>query len=163
MDKFILGVIIVVFCSFCGFLLAKKYKKRKLFFTQLYEFNERFLNEVTYYRRPIEEFSSKYIYKEEFSNALELFLQNVKNGVLPPLSLDSIDFSFLSTEEKQSIEDYFNMLGKGDSSSQKAYFSSKSEALKKWQTDAQTTAKKYLDLYIKLGFLFGLFLLILLI
>ena len=164
MDKLILGIIIVVFCSLCGFLLAKKYRKRKFFFAQLYQFNERFLNEISYYRRPLNEFVSHFLYKGEFALALELYFQNVKNGESIPLDLrENNNFTFLTEEEKNGITDYFHMLGKGDSASQKAYFSSRKESLQKWQSEAETIAKKYGDLYVKLGFLFGLFLLIILI
>ena len=53
MIKFILGVAIICFTSFCGYVLAKKYRQRKNFFSQMNEFNERFLSEIAYYRRPI--------------------------------------------------------------------------------------------------------------
>lgn len=165
MDKLVLGIIIVIFCSLCGFLLAKKYRKRKLFFAQLYQFNERFLNEISYYRRPLNKFVSPELYKGEFALALHLYFENIKNGenVFPLDLRDNHNFSFLTEEEKNAIADYFHVLGKGDSASQKSHFSSRKESLQKWQAEADTVAKKYGDLYIKLGFLFGLFLLILLI
>ena len=59
------------------------------------------------------------------------------------------------------VEDYFLMLGKGDSLSQKGYFSSVKEPLLRLQNEAETTCKRYADLYIKLGFLCGLLILIL--
>ena len=54
------------------------------------------------------------------------------------------------------------MLGKGDSASQKAYFSALKEPIGKMQLGAETAYKKYGDLYVKLGFLCGLLILILL-
>ena len=60
MTKFLLGVCIVAFTSFCGYFFAKKYAKRKLFLEQLKEFNDRFINEIGYYKRPLGEFISKY-------------------------------------------------------------------------------------------------------
>ena len=51
MAKFLLGVAIVAFMSFLGYLLAKKYRKRRDFFVQFTLFNERFLSEISYYRR----------------------------------------------------------------------------------------------------------------
>ena len=61
------------------------------------------------------------------------------------------------------MEDYFQMLGKGDSSSQKTYFSAMKEEIQKRYNLAENEYKRYGDLYIKLGFLCGLFLLILII
>lgn len=81
MIKFILGVAIVCFTSFCGYLLAKKYRQRKSFFVQMNEFNERFLSEIAYYRRPIKEFSEKYEYKGEFDELLSSFVGSLgKSG-----------------------------------------------------------------------------------
>ena len=162
--KFFLGIAIVAFTSFCGYIFAKKYRIRKLFFSQWKEFNERFLNEISYYKRPLGEFSSKYMYKGEFNDLLENYFSCL-SGEMSGFTevLKSADYGFLSREEKAAVYDYFTMLGKGDSLSQKSYFSAAKETLGKFQTNAETTYKKYGDLYIKLGFLCGLFLLILII
>ena len=162
--KFLLGIVIVGFTSFCGYLLSKKYRIRKVFFTQFREFNERFLNEMTYYRRPLAEFFKKYQYKGEFSFLLEDYLLYVRKGQTSfEKLLENADFHFLKKDEKAFICDYLSMLGKGDSASQKSYFSSVKEQIKKQETEAIEIGKKYADLYIKLGFLFGLFILILII
>ena len=164
MIKFLLGIAIVAFTSYCGFVLAKKYRKRKLFFAQFKEFNERFLSEVSYYRRPLGEFASKYVYKGEFQNFLHNFFAEIDE--LSQSSEREITFDdceFLSGEDKDVIEDYFLMLGKGDSASQKGYFSSVKNGLLTLKTNAETACKKYGDLYVKLGFLCGLLILILII
>ena len=53
------------------------------------------------------------------------------------------------------------MIGKSDSVAQKAYFSSLKDILKKAENESLQESKKYGDLYIKMGFLFGLLILIL--
>ena len=160
MTKFLFGVALVAFGSFCGYFLAKKYRQRKSFFAQLHLFNERFISEVSYYRRPIREFANSYAFQGEFRSLLMSFLQNIEqNG--GGLEIDWKEYSFLRKDEQSAVQDYFLMLGRGDSSSQKAYFSSVSGAVSKWDSDASIAAKKYGDLYIKLGFLCGLFVLIL--
>ena len=73
------------------------------------------------------------------------------------------DCEFLKGEDKSLVEDYFKMLGKGDSASQKTYFSAAKEGITKLYSDAENEYKKYGDLYIKLGFLCGLLILILII
>ena len=164
MVKFLLGIAIVAFTSYCGFVLAKKYRKRKLFFAQFKEFNERFLSEVSYYRRPLGEFASKYVYKGEFQNFLHNFFAEIDE--LSQSSEREITFDdceFLSGEDKDVIEDYFKMLGKGDSASQKTYFTAAKERITKLSADAENEYKKYGDLYVKLGFLCGLLILILII
>ena len=162
--KFLLGLVIIGFTSYCGYLLSRKYRVRALFFKQLREFNDRFLNEMSYYRRPLVEFFGKYSYKGEFGFLLDDFLSNLRSGqVFYDKLFESADYDFIKKDEKSFIADYLSMLGKGDSNSQKAYFSSIKDSVKTMETQAQETGKKYTDLYIKLGFLCGLFILILII
>ena len=162
MQKFIVGIAIIAFTSFCGYFLAGKFRQRKLFFKQLQEFNERFLNEISYYRRPIKEFVAKYVYKGEFNELLhDYFAVIQQGGSVQSAFIDESKYSFLKREEKRVVEDYFLMLGKGDSISQKGYFSSVKQSLSALQIDAETACKRYGDLYIKLGFLCGLLILIL--
>ena len=162
MAKFLLGIAIIAFTTFIGYVLAKKYRKRKVFFQQLSLFNERFLNEISYYRRPLQAFFSQYTYREEFSALLEQFVLclNEHRSLAEYLFPASV-FDFLKKEEKSVLTDYFQMLGKGDSSSQKTYFSSVKNTLITMEKEAENVCKKYGDLYVKIGFLCGLLILIL--
>ena len=162
--KFVFGIGIIAFTSFCGYLFAKKYRQRKLFLRQLKEFNERFLSEVSYFRRPIKAFVASYAYKGEFDRFLKLFIEGLEDGQARVYTLDiKAEFPFLKDAERQTIEDYFLMFGRGDSASQKGYFTSVKERLTTLSTCAENDCKKYGDLYIKLGFLCGLLLLILIV
>ncbi len=164
MAKFLLGVAIIAFTSFCGYLLTKKYRKRKLFFSQLFEFNERFLAEITYYRRPLHAFVSAYTYRDEFQVLLLDYFGEMKNqGYSFMEKVNKPEYDFLKKEEKRTVYDYFSMIGKGDSNSQKNYFTSVKETLSKLKKEAEENNKKYGDLYVKLGFLCGLLILILVI
>ena len=164
MLKFLLGVGIVAFTSFCGYLFARKYRQRNDFFSQFKEFNERFLSEISYYRRPIREFMGAYSYRGEFQEFLQAYnMQIEEQGYKEGGFMDMEEYSFLTNEEKRMIKDYFLMLGRGDSSSQKSYFSSVKIGIDKLQVEAEIQRKRYGDLYIKLGFLCGLFILILII
>ncbi len=164
MLKFLVGVVMIAFTTLCGYFLAKKYRQRRAFFAQFREFNERFLSEINYYRRPIPQFIDAYQYQGEFSELLHALFTNVEGrSVDQGVISDVVDYPFLKAEEKRMIEGYFTMLGKGDSASQKAYFSSVKDTLFKFQTESEASCKKYGDLYIKMGFLAGLLLLILII
>ena len=154
----------MAFSSFCGHLLAKKYRQRKNFFLQLREFNERFLMEIAYYRRPIREFIAGYAYQGEFDEYLKAYFTDIdarsvrdRSGVAVPECL------FLREDEQKFLDDYFLMLGKGDSVSQKGYFNSVKDKIIKWQVETAEECKRYGDLYIKIGFLCGLLVLILII
>ena len=157
--KFFLGVAIVAFTSFCGYFLSKKYRLRNSFFAELWEFNERFLSEISYYRRPLGEFLATSPHKGSFGTFLESFYGALQNEERE--RIDLTEYDFLTKEEKSFVEDYFSMLGRGDSGAQKTFFSSMKEPLSKIKFDTQTANKKYGDLYIKLGFLCGLLILIL--
>lgn len=161
--KFVLGCCIVAFSSFIGYLLAGKYRQRKLFFKQYREFNERFLSEITYYKRPLGEFLTKVHYKGEFQTLLQDFYTFLKQSLTSDQALNLSEYTFLTKEEIATLEDYFQMLGKGDSISQKSYFSAMKEDIQKFYLSAENAYKKYADLYIKLGFLCGLMIVILLI
>lgn len=163
MLKFLSGIAIIAFTTLCGYLLAKKYRRRRLFFSQWKEFNERFLSEISYYRRPIQQFIGNFSYQGEFERLLQAFLQRLQTPERVEELTEGVDFAFLKAEEKRVVEDYFLMLGKGDSASQKAYFSSIKDTLSKLQGEAEESSKRYGDLYIKMGFLCGLLLLILII
>lgn len=164
MTKLLLGIAIVAFTAFCGYFLAKKYRQKKLFFTQFEAFNERFLTEISYARRPIKEFVESYTYQGEFGGLLrDFFIGLEESSKEERMLLDEGEYNFLTKEELRVVEDYFLMLGKGDSQSQKGYFTAQKTALGKLRTQADETAKKYGDLYIKLGFLCGLLILILII
>lgn len=162
--KFLFGVAMVAFSSFCGYVLAKKYRQRKAFFQQLKEFNERYLSEVSYYRRPIKTFAASYAYKGDFARLLNLFFQYLDNGQARAFEVDfKAELPFLRQDDRQVVADYFFMLGRGDSSSQKGYFTGIKDRLSALYNEAISDCKKYGDLYIKLGFLCGLFILILII
>ena len=162
MIKFLLGVAIVCLSTCFGYLLASNYRNKKQFYKQLRDFNERFLNEIAYYKRPLGEFISKYRYNGYFNDLLLDFQRNMREP-LRQMRLNLKEYSFLKKEDVGFMEDYFQMIGKGDSSSQKNYFSAMKEEIQKRYFIAENEYKKYGDLYIKLGFLCGLFLLILIV
>ena len=96
MVKIVLAILIVLFGSFCGFILTKKYRKKRQFYVQLNDFNERFLNEIAYYRRPIFEFASKYQFKGEFLSLLNDYLDKLRKGEYSiGLVFSNLDIDFL--------------------------------------------------------------------
>ena len=166
MLKVVLGAVIVCITTFCGRLLAGKYRRRKEFFVQMSEFNNRFLTEVSYYKRPLIEFFEGYSYRGEYQELLEEVIQKRKgSGVLKgaATSIDFSSFSFLNADEKALVADYFLTIGKGDSSSQKSYFSGMIENINAIRKRCEDENKKYGELYVKLGFLCGLAILVLIV
>lgn len=163
--KLIIGIAIVCFCGYCGVFFSKKYRKRKAFFGQFSSFNERFINEVSYYRRPLSDFANGFSYKGEFGALLFAYFDDLKQNSTKNSAMDRCfsAYDFLSSEEKKFTADYFQMLGAGDSHSQKSYFSGATSTLTEWKNKTSSDAEKYGGLYLKLGVLLGLTILIVLI
>ena len=124
MTKFIVGIAIVAFCSFCGYKLAGKYRRKKEFYRQFSVFNQRFLEELGYHRRPIAEFARHYRYQGDFQILINCFLSSLNTKQDDNAFLEEGQFPFLKKEERMEIQDYFFMLGRGDTQAQKNYFSS---------------------------------------
>jgi len=166
MIKFIVGIAIVCFTGFCGYFLAGKYRKRKAFFAQMNAFNERFLNEISYYRRPISEFAAQYPYVGDFRVVLYGFLSCLDIGRKNGENVSDIQSyypDYFTADEKKFLSDYFGMLGRGDCSSQKAYFNAVKPTLTDYKKQAETACQKYGELYLKLGFLLGLAIVVLIV
>lgn len=152
--KLLLSGLIVAFCVLLGYLAANKYRARKNFFAQHDAFNARYLSELAFARKPLPEFLAAYEYSGEFAKTIKEFSE--KRG-------PELKFSFLTQEEKKDCADYFAMLGKGDSFSQRDYFSSKKQYLAEKKAETEKECKSRGGLYLKLGLLAGLAIVILII
>ncbi len=152
--KLLLALITIGFCVLLGYVAAGKYRLRKLFYTQFSLFHDRYLNELSYYRKPLPDFLKSYEYQGDFQKTVDAFLKTREVQVQYP---------YLKKEEQQFIKEYFNMLGKGDARSQNGYFSQQSGQLNEKKTKSEKEAKTYGELYLKLGLLAGLAFVILII
>ncbi len=145
--KLLLGGAVIGFCILLGYFAAEKYRSRKLFFAQLSAFNTRYLNELSYARKPLSSFLASYKYSKEFGKIID---------ELQKKHFIEVNFSFLSKDERNYLYDYFSMLGKGDSRTQSGYFSAQTEVLNEKKTESEKEAKTRNELYLKLGLLAGL-------
>ena len=159
--KILLCMAILAFTSGVGYFFAAKYRQRKLFFAQFYQFNERFLREISYSKRPLRDFIEGHAYKGDFSELLKGYLQIL--GREDEYYKLFSDLTLLHSEETKIAIDYFQSLGKGDSESQKNYFSNAKEVVGELKKKTEKEYKKYADLYIKLGVLVGLAIIIIII
>ncbi len=145
--KLLVCVLIIAFCTFLGYLSAGKYRARKKFYAQMYAFHERYLNELSYTRRPLSELLQTEKEGGDFFRFLHEHAKKGKRAEFP---------SYLSEEEKKEFDEYLNMLGVGDSFSQKGYFGAKSKLLSEKKEAAAKAEKERSELYLKLGLLAGL-------
>ena len=159
--KAIVCLSILIFTTTIGYLLASKYRNRKIFFMQFHLLNERFLREIEYQKRPIREFIQKNIFKGDFCQVLNIYLDNLGNfddflSIFP-------EISYLNNEEIKFLSEYLNSLGKGDSGAQKKHFSALNTQIDEFKKSSEVEYKRYADLYVKLGVLIGLAIIIVII
>lgn len=154
MIKIFLSVVLIALCTVFGKVLTVKYSQRKVFYYNLFLFNERMINEVSYTKMPLAAFEKKYKFEGDF----EKIIHKKANGE----SVAEYNLSYLSDDDKRYVYDYLQMVGKSDSASQKAYLLSVRQEAERLKTESEKEYKKYFNLYVKLGFLFGLVAVILL-
>ncbi len=152
--KIIVSCAIVAFGIGIGYLAAGKYRSRKKFFAQLYDFNERYLSELGYSRKPLPVFLKEFPATGDFRKSLE--------GLAFSRAPD-LRYPYLTADEKKECGDYFFMLGRGDAQSQSGYFGARREPLGEKKAACEKEAKANGELYIKLGLLAGLAFVILII
>ena len=149
--KILICIAVIAFFTGLGYLISGKYRARKKFYTQFCAFNERYLNELTFTRKPLSSFLKEFEYTGDFGKTIEA--AEKREG--------EIKYSYLKKKEKKTVADYFQMLGKGDSASQKNFFAAQKAKLEEKRTDSEKQAKARSELYLKLGLLLGLAIVIL--
>ena len=154
--KLLLCICLPIVCTACAYFLTQKYKRRKEFFYNLSMFNERLVNEVSYTKVPLPAFMEKY----EFSGDFRKMLEERKSA---EFSARISSPAYLTADERKFLIDYFGMIGRSDAASQKTYLSSLRTEIEERRKNSDETYKKYFALYIKLGFLAGLMLSILIV
>ena len=155
MLKLLLCAAVVALCVAFSFLLTRRYRSRMQFYYNLSLFNERLVNEVSYTRIPLPAFLEKYSFTGDFDAMLRQ-----KKG---DFSLQNYQFSYLTEDEKKYLADYFGMIGRSDAASQRTFLSAARAELAEKKKSAEEAYKKYFALYLKLGFLAGLILVVLIV
>lgn len=156
MLKVFLCIFAVAACTGVAYLLTRKYKQRMLFFYNLDLFNERLVNEVSYTRVPLPAFVEKYEFGGDFKKMLD-------EKKATDFGSENYGFSYLTADERKFLSDYFLLVGKSDAASQRTYLSAVRGEIAERRRTAEDIYKKYFSLYMKLGFLAGLVLAVLIV
>ena len=152
--KIILGIIIMILCVVIGYFYSKKYRERKKCFEDFKNFNGRVKNEVN--------FSQTSLISIVKSISTDTAFNSYVHGYFIDKN-DSIDkLKFFNEHERTFVSDYMKNIGQGDKNSQSQFLESSENQIEKYLDDAIEEDKKYRPLCIKLGFLFGLIILIIL-
>ena len=147
-----IGVLAVFLGTFAGVFLSSKYVKRKKFYSEFNSFNIKLKSEITFGQKTIKELISSldkglfqnYLYESFFNNNADMYIV------------------FLNDDENAFLKEYVSYIGRGDNVSQMNYLLTCDESIKKLCNSTYEEEKRYRKLYIKLGFLFGLVILVVL-
>lgn len=123
-----------------GLFLSAKKKKRMQIYAELYEFNEQLLLNLKFARQ-----------------TLDKIAQNFK--LIPDILQGKI---FLEGVDGEIISEYVFNLGKSDALSQIDYLNERKVILAKFRDESADTYKKYSSLYVKIFFLLGVLMAVLL-
>lgn len=123
-----------------GVFLSAGKKKRYQVFSELYEFNEQLLLNLKFSKKPLSQVAQPFKYVPDILNGKKI--------------LEGNDAAFIS--------DYKAELGKSDAMSQIDYLNDRKSALLKFKDESFSNYKRYGSLYIKIFFMVGVLMAILL-
>lgn len=153
--KVCFGIISIIICVFIGYRLSRKFLEKRKFYQNFFDFNNNFKNEVAFRQRLlldiVEEFNSK---EEVFYLSVFKFFK-FEEGKKEKIK-------FLSIEENEHFYKYLSVLGSGNKQTETdALFEEQKYLSDKLELAIKEEAK-YKNLYIKIGFLLGLIIFIIL-
>jgi hypothetical protein len=140
MIKILLLSTIIVLTTALGYLMSTDKKKRKNVFEELYEFNEQLILNLKYGKEQLSVVANSYKYVSLIING-----QKVLDG-----------------EDGQFIDNYIKNLGATDAISQIDYLNERKLTLKKYKDESAENYKKYSSLYLKISFMTGILIAVLL-
>lgn len=147
------GIIVIFVCGCAGCLIGvffyKKYKERSAYFTDVVGLIETLVVDVRYRQDGLLMVLNNYKVglKSDFSSTIESFL----NG-----NIGEQKISVLNKIERKRVEKFFASLGRIDSDTQLLLLQGEKEEFTKLSTLAKEKFVKYGSMFIKLGFLLGI-------
>ena len=157
--KIVFGVLIICVCVYTGYKLTQKYSKRKNFFFSLKDFNRKMISEVSFSKINLLKIIDETDYKNEFS----IYLKGFKNYLLNGEKIDRKYLWFLTEDELREIDYYFSNLGKTDKETLIVYLKKSDEKFLDYFEKSEIEYKKYGGLYVKMGFLCGIMIFVIII
>lgn len=140
MIKILILIAVIALTTSLGILLSANKKKRKQVFAELYEFNEQLILTLKYSRSSLDKIAEPYVY-----------MTDILNGK-----------TVLSGTDAEVIRDYTENLGKTDALSQVDYLNERKSILKKYKEESAADYKRYSSLYVKIFFMVGVMVAVLL-
>lgn len=157
--KIIFGLLALVISTITGIKLSEKFKLRKEYYKTLSEFNSVMKEEVYFAKNTLPTIINKIKYKNDLIDFLKQYILSLESKI----SLDLKKFWYLTDEERNNLFFYVETLSKTDSINLKQYLTNLENKINNKLNIAEIEEKKYRSLYMKLGFLTGLLVLVLII
>ncbi len=154
--KLFLGIISLIISTSIGFFLSKRYTLRKKFYYDFFSFNKTLKTEISFAQNSLLSFI------ENNKSNSSIFYVNLYRVFIEKNKVD-IDENLFSKEEISFFEVYLNSIGASDKQTQLSLLDSTEVKLNNMLKNCEDEEKKYKSLYVKLGFLIGLIVLILII
>jgi len=146
-----LGVIIIIVSTVAGLWFSNKYRERKDFFVAFSDFNSRLKNEVLFSQNTVNKIIS------DFSDK-PLFYENINDVLIKKKEYKNL--KFLSDDENNFFSEYILKIGKNDKSTETMLLTEAEKTISEKMKTANLESEKYKKAYLKIGFLFGLMLMI---
>lgn len=145
----ICGALILLLCTYLGYIFSRKYALKSDFYTSFNDFNEKIKNEVRFTQGSVLYVLKGYEGKtDDFFSIIRLRLNNKSVEKLKPKYLNDSEWRFLIA--------YCDEVGTGDRNSQIVFLESIDATVKNSLKKANEERVKYKNLCVKLGFLVGL-------
>lgn len=147
-----LGVVLLCFCTMLGYFLSFKYSDKKTFYNDYLDFIKTLKQEITFGQATLLQILEQKYKTTDFYVALNEFVH--KNEFC-------FNKRYLNKDEISFFNEFLRNLGKSDAKTQVNYLDSVSDIVVNQLNQAILNESKYKTLYIKMGFLIGLVLLVL--
>ena len=151
--KITVGVLCVYFCSKISANKANLLKERYLFWDSAVELCNLFLQELSYKKRPLKSTLSKNFISNDFNKVIENYLLE-KEVVYP---------NYVSDIEIEKLNSFLSTLGKSDCETQKIAINSYKTDFENVTIQKRIEFKKAYSIILKVGFLLGVMLFIMVI
>lgn len=155
--KLLILAFIPLLTAFIGYIMSMKFSLSRDFWERFEFWHKKIKSEITFSQRSLLE-----IFKDdENKGKSDLFLSVAHDYVINGKT--DVKLNFLCKEEREFLDKYFVNLGTMDRDSQLNYLNSLEVELEKYVSGSDKKDKKYRPLYVKMGFLIGLVIFILVI
>ena len=153
--KYVLIIILILCCTYVGYGISKYFSNRKAFFSDLVLMMDKLRLDISFSKEKIGDIVSNFsALSKPFQKLQSNFLQMLKDN---EFNQDVLlrEINILKEEEKNSIILFFKSLGRFDVENQTKQIVSFTDEFKRYENESAIQKQKYSSLFIKLGFIIG--------